>query len=201
MTEKKSVRAITTRYKGYNFRSRLEARWAVFFDHLGVRWDYEPEGFELGNGLRYLPDFWLPDAKMWVEIKPGEPDDVARQKAWRLVQHSNFALFMSNGMPDNFGTLFCTEDVGGKGDNFTWYQFRATVDWKKKCSVFLIDAYANELDELCEGGRFPIRHPGFIDHLRIPPRGTKIHPLAKSGEKALEAARGARFEFGEKGGA
>jgi hypothetical protein len=40
------------RYNGYRFRSRLEARWAVFFDELGVAYRYEPEGFELG-GTRY----------------------------------------------------------------------------------------------------------------------------------------------------
>lgn len=53
------IRAIETIYKGYRFRSRLEARWAVFFDALGVEYEYEPEGFELGDGMRYLPDFRL----------------------------------------------------------------------------------------------------------------------------------------------
>jgi len=51
------VTAIETVWRGYRFRSRLEARWAVFFDTLGLPWEYEPEGFELGDGLRYLPDF------------------------------------------------------------------------------------------------------------------------------------------------
>lgn len=69
------IRAIETRYQGYRFRSRLEARWAVFFDALGIRWEYEPEGFELGNGQRYLPDFHLPKFHdpvrgTYVEVKP-----------------------------------------------------------------------------------------------------------------------------------
>ena len=64
------VKAIETRYKGYRFRSRLEARWAVFFDALGVQWDYEIEGFELGIAGRYLPDFYLPQIGTYVEIKP-----------------------------------------------------------------------------------------------------------------------------------
>ena len=51
------IRAIETEYDGYRFRSRLEARWAVFFDALGVDYEYEPEGFELPSGKRYLPDF------------------------------------------------------------------------------------------------------------------------------------------------
>ena len=28
----KSIKPIETKYNGYRFRSRLEARWAVFFD-------------------------------------------------------------------------------------------------------------------------------------------------------------------------
>lgn len=56
------IKPIETRYNGYRFRSRLEARWAVFFDTLGVDYEYEPEGFELPNGEKYLPDFRL---KCW----------------------------------------------------------------------------------------------------------------------------------------
>lgn len=51
------IKPIETRYDGYRFRSRLEARWAVFFNSLGIDYQYEPEGFELPNGRRYLPDF------------------------------------------------------------------------------------------------------------------------------------------------
>ena len=54
-----TLKAIETEYKGYRFRSRLEARWAVFFDACGVKWEYEPEGFVLPNGQHYLPDFLL----------------------------------------------------------------------------------------------------------------------------------------------
>jgi len=68
------IKAIQTSYKGYRFRSRLEARWAVFFDTLGIEWEYEKEGFELGDEGRYLPDFWLPGKKVWVEIKPDNVD-------------------------------------------------------------------------------------------------------------------------------
>lgn len=51
------IKAIETVYNGYRFRSRLEARWAVFFDTLGIKYEYEPEGFQLPSGKMYLPDF------------------------------------------------------------------------------------------------------------------------------------------------
>jgi hypothetical protein len=67
-------KAIETVYNGYRFRSRLEARWAVFFDTLGIKYEYEKEGFDL-NGVWYLPDFWWPEMNIWVEIKPTMPDE------------------------------------------------------------------------------------------------------------------------------
>lgn len=70
-----TIKAIETRYAGCRFRSRLETRWAVFFDTLGIAWEYEPQGFEVRHGGRwgdpraYLPDFWLPNERLWVEVK------------------------------------------------------------------------------------------------------------------------------------
>lgn len=75
-----SLKAIETRYKGYRFRSRLEARWAVFFDALGLRWEYEPQGFDLG-GVRYLPDFRVTSPQgmvTWYEIKPEQGGDESK---------------------------------------------------------------------------------------------------------------------------
>jgi hypothetical protein len=70
------IQAIETRYAGCRFRSRLEARWAVCLDHLGIKWQYEPEGYDVGGRLSmgderwgYLPDFWLPELNAWAEVK------------------------------------------------------------------------------------------------------------------------------------
>ena len=63
------IMPIQTAYNGYRFRSRLEARWAVFFGALDVRYDYEHEGFAYGDG-NYLPDFSLPELRCFVEVKP-----------------------------------------------------------------------------------------------------------------------------------
>lgn len=73
--ERQVIPAIETVYKGYRFRSRLEARWAVFFDELAIDWRYEAEGYEIrvnGKTRRYLPDFYLPKFGVWVEVKGDE---------------------------------------------------------------------------------------------------------------------------------
>lgn len=84
-----TIQAIETRYKGYRFRSRLEARWAVFFDTLGIEWEYEPEGFALGQGVYYLPDFRLVsksgETHFWIEIKAQDPSEIEQMKAEGLA--------------------------------------------------------------------------------------------------------------------
>ena len=67
------IKPIETEYNGYLFRSKLEAQWAVVFDSLGIRYEYEPEGFELEDGTKYLPDFYFPDQDTYGEVKPDRP--------------------------------------------------------------------------------------------------------------------------------
>ena len=62
-----TIKPIETLYRGHYFRSKAEARFAVFLDCLGVKWEYEPQGFDLGNGLKYLPDFKIYNVEIWDE--------------------------------------------------------------------------------------------------------------------------------------
>lgn len=81
-----TIRPVETVYNGYRFRSRIEARWAVFFDAIGCTYEYEPEGFDLGDGYYYLPDFYFPEHDVWVEIKGKQLTDEERQKIERFCQ-------------------------------------------------------------------------------------------------------------------
>lgn len=93
----RSIRPIETTYNGIRFRSRLEARWAIFMDALSIKWEYEPEGFTDGN-LSYLPDFWLPELKCYFEVKPNSPSDEEGRKA-NLVTDSGKDLYFAIGRP------------------------------------------------------------------------------------------------------
>ena len=86
------AKAIQTRYGGYHFRSRLEARWAVFFDALNIKWKYENEGYEKTMSgsvnddgsldediVRYLPDFDLGNG-LFAEVK-GDRSELMKQSA------------------------------------------------------------------------------------------------------------------------
>lgn len=105
--KRKKIKPIETYYNGYRFRSRLEARWAVFFDALDIPYEYEPEGYQLPSGW-YLPDFWLSDHKTnksergcFVEIKPyGDIDNETRNKAAELSYSLGNDVFVILGSPD-----------------------------------------------------------------------------------------------------
>jgi len=93
-----NIKAIETIYNGIRFRSRLEARWAIFMDALGVKWEYEPEGFTDGT-LCYLPDFWLPNQNCYLEIKPTTPSELEINKACMLSIGTNYPIAIVWGRP------------------------------------------------------------------------------------------------------
>jgi len=165
-----NIKAIETRYKGYRFRSRLEARWAVFFDAFPLRWEYEPEGYDLGKAGLYLPDFYLPDLEggMFVEVKP---DDKSlkdnEEKFLALTEKTGKKLLLAVGTPDQRGYLifYPTEVFEGR---------KHQVCFQKK---YLPPGLHDKEPRL-------FLYPGSIAD------DADCHD-------EIEAARGARFEHGE----
>lgn len=102
---------IPTEYNGVKFRSRLEARWAVFMDAARIRWAYEFEGFQLWGGVWYVPDFWLPDLEVWLEIKPTAPTDAERHRCASLTFATQQRVCLAIGSPalpqDSGDSLIC----------------------------------------------------------------------------------------------
>lgn len=97
-----TIKAIETVYpwpNGPRYRSRLEARWAVFFDTLGIKYEYEKEGYTLKSG-RYLPDFWLPQVSMWAEVKPIEFEYDEYVKCLELYLATGYPVMKLVGTPD-----------------------------------------------------------------------------------------------------
>ncbi len=92
------IAPIETVYKGIRFRSRLEARWAVFFNSLNFKFVYEPEGYNL-NGIWYLPDFWISDWQTFIEIKPEKATHEQRNKCQKLSDLTNNNVLLIAGQP------------------------------------------------------------------------------------------------------
>ncbi|MBI5344467.1 MAG: hypothetical protein HZB21_06645 [Deltaproteobacteria bacterium] len=92
-----SIKPKRTVYNGIRFKSRLEARWAIFFDNLGIEYQYEPEYDEVQAGLAvvwYKPDFFIPSLNCSIEIKPREPSELSLTKAAGWVDfHPDIYIF------------------------------------------------------------------------------------------------------------
>lgn len=90
---------LETTYAGRKFRSRTEARWSLFMDACGIRHDYEADGFRLPSGP-YLPDFWLQDFNLFLEIKGQEPTELERRKCIELARLSERPVLLAVGAPE-----------------------------------------------------------------------------------------------------
>ena len=69
-THTRTYSAIATDYRHFEFRSRLEAKWAVFFDLCGWQWSYEPMDLD-----GWIPDFAIGEQPTLVEVKPFFSDE------------------------------------------------------------------------------------------------------------------------------
>ena len=109
------IKAIETEYDGVMYRSRLEALWAAQLDALGIEHVYEPQGYDM-HGVKYLPDFYLPQLDMFAEVK-GMPDNKSALKIERLIDETgkDVVLLLSNGKMQFFSAKFGGYSIN---DNF-----------------------------------------------------------------------------------
>lgn len=93
------MKSIPTKYEHIQFRSRLEARWAAFFNRCGWEWEYEPLDLE-----GWIPDFMLMGkSKVLVEVKPY---DGGSEEPW-----SDVVSQIKNSVRNA-----ALRDLGGAGD-------------------------------------------------------------------------------------
>jgi hypothetical protein len=116
------------------FRSRTEARWALFFDKLHVKWEYETQGF-VTDGEPYLPDFAVFAAlgTLWVEIKPAwdnDPEGIARFRRFAAQRPQPSRAVLLVGIPgeDSRTLVIGGDDSGGDPVNASWED--DTQEWR-----------------------------------------------------------------------
>jgi hypothetical protein len=97
---------VPTTYRGVTYRSRTEARWAVFFDQLGVGAEYEPESYSI-DGSWYLPDFFILEWNLFVEVKGEMPTPYERERCQKLSVLTSRVVYCAAGAPALYrGILF-----------------------------------------------------------------------------------------------
>ena len=187
------IKAIQTRYTGRLFRSRLEARWAVMLDCLKVSWEYEYEGFVLGDGTKYLPDFWMPELLCYVEIKPFTASAMEKSCCSQLAIGSGCRVYLFDS------GIFCPGDQHSSG-------------LQAPGSMCFSPDGCPDVDyfwcQCIHCGEFGIEYQGRSDRLACKRRSINPCPKTPHGDRgvnynsgpilvAYNAAMSARFEHGE----
>lgn len=186
------IKAIPTYYRGTHYRSRIEARWAVFFDVLGMRHEHEPEKFDLPN-RRYLPDFQVftgacgtLESNIFLEVKgpPPTEDEFLKLSDFSRIVGYGRALLVHGGIRDY--TL-----MDGTGDRDGWYWMQCpfcgsfTASWWRD---FHINCHPLEMFD-CPAAIAVLQRAdvnGFFFKIN-PPESPSI-------EIAMSVAQSARFE-------
>lgn len=221
------LRAIPTQYAGCAFRSRLEARWGVFFDELAIEWRYETEGFILAPfGEWYLPDFYLPELGYWIEVKGKEPDEKALRKAYLL----NYCFAHDEDPAKRHERVFVLHGdvpwpypqqgniVGFSASHAPGNKYRWDLTWQlcPLCQQLLIGRIGHMCCRVCEE-EFSMLVDDALDVVEGIPAFDKVVDIVpamvsgavstqffRSGHKApklqeaYEEARSARFEFDDR---
>lgn len=194
------IKAIETHYKGYRFRSRLEARWAVFFDTIGIEYQYEPEGYVV-DGIPYLPDFWVPvpwnpSHGYFLEIKPSDIDEQKIDFFYNVAKLSGHRV-----------QVVCGNPWPGEHKVFSFCHHHHRVPEKPHIVGYIASSDGNlvlrntdmefvheEPFVLCDKYQYLYE----IDETGIRKNVDSYDVLDKLVPQAFSAARSARFEHGEK---
>ena len=181
MTMGPRIKAIPTTYAGVTFRSRLEARYAVFMDAVMINWEYEPERVQLPGGGTYLPDFKTADGA-YIEVKGAEAnlDKPYLIRAASVLGHLSVLGPIPSCRAGIPGRTVLTSDGDGNIDSvrmwLSWHDYRP-VHREQRLTVPPVEGMS-------------------------PAGWLSVRPVTERtcrGKCPYDMARGARFEHGESG--
>lgn len=159
-----------------------------FFDDLGIAYQYEPEGFTLPDGTRYLPDFWLPDVRfrfwkpedgiagIWFEVK-GSAQDADIDKLDKFAKSIKQPVILADGTFDGSGPTL-THYLYGEDPDECWWDSDLLFMKCPHCRKYRIQ-FCEGSYERCDACN---ARSEFIDW----------------DHSSVNVARSARFEFGER---
>lgn len=220
-----NIQVIQTEYNCFKFRSRLEARWAIFFDSLGIKYEYETEGYELSGGVKYLPDFYLPEFDKFVEVKGMNEhirDDLDKLRLFVCCVKKSVIILSAIPFSNEaeglylFPTLHFSSKSKGKAESaycfFTKYIGCDVIDewlicrenewyWNEFMSN---ETIYNTIQAICGNDENDSKEACFVDSFGFTVKEdhsvrTNMKNYLQEIQNAIIKARQARFEYGEKG--
>lgn len=120
------MKTISQRHLGIQFRSRAEARWAEYFDRREIKFEYEPEGYQLGSDW-YVPDFLLPLSGVFFEVKPTTPNEREVRVAKALARDTKRIVVIACGNPSRSTQIIGFDDRGRQSNLYLVGDFYRTA--------------------------------------------------------------------------
>lgn len=213
-----AIPALPTPYRGDDFRSRLEARWAVFFYILGVEYHYEHDNIAATYRLSscpnhpdmvgcqsnspclipYVPDFWLPQYNLWCEVK-GRLDD---NELLRLLEIGTcMSIRGSSKCESPEGELIVLGPIPAQGCKWApgRLHFHKGTLFSTPVSHYEYDAHSFTIANDYGGQLSDVLNLSALATSNLLLKGfwdSKMKPVVSY---ALDAARAAKFEHGQFG--
>lgn len=192
------IQAIETLYKGYRCRSRLEARWLYFLDLIGMRYEYEPQGF-CADGIWYLPDIYIPAYHTFIGVKNESvyEDEDLRAEARRKIEAICGACL------EYAGVIVYGDPLTSRCESYCFLssEMCSGTDWVPVFFEYIRDDKASGAG-ICYNGEVLMRtyagtmmYEGFEDISTS--NYAYVPDLKDLMLRAKLRARGARFEHGE----
>ena len=125
-------------------RSILERKWALFFKYLKIKFIYEPERFQDGTSVVYLPDFLIHD-KLYIEIKPSIEIAMKEiRKSHEFVKRTDKRLLLAIGNPPGDKILAIVKQGNNtpRHSDVNWMSWN-TLTQKQDIDIFREKSIAN----------------------------------------------------------
>ena len=103
-------------HQGYRLRSYTELVWARVLDAAEIFYLYEPDLIHVGEGF-YLPDFWLPNVGIYLEVKGKHPTAEEIGKADAVMDRTGKEVFFLIARPDSDNSGLCNCGLLVRGAN------------------------------------------------------------------------------------
>jgi len=108
------------KFSAGKFRSKYENAFAVYLNELKIKWQFEKFGEPITNEtntkLHYIPDFYLPEYGVYIEISNGMSKRLAH-KMYSFKEQNKFGkliVFDVQHLRDMFDSKFTIYDILGK---------------------------------------------------------------------------------------
>lgn len=187
----REIESIETEFEGIQYRSRTEARWAVFFSHLGLKFDYEKQLVTLPFRKKYLPDFFIHDFNVFFEVKPDNEvvitDECYKARALAKISPEN-DVWLAIGEPsadvpnilplNNWGEDVTIQEILSTTEN----RYRLLEDRRDSCIYWLQSESVHGVFHKS----YMVGGPGVsTDHERLP----ELHKTVLEGYKKARSIK------------